>query len=80
MNIADLYPVTLTLVLIGIVLGVGLLVLDNFAASTSLTDTAATSVNATRDAVADFNDWLPVIVIIVAAAVILTLVLRSFRT
>lgn len=79
MNLGDMYPAVLTIVLIGIVLGVGVLVLDEFGGTSGIGTAASTAVNATRDAVDDFVVWIPVIVIVIAAAIILGLVMRSFR-
>ena len=79
MNLGDMYPAVLTIVLIGIVIGVGVIVLDEFGGSAGIGTQASTAINSTRDAVDDFVTWIPVIVIIIAAAIILGLVMRSFR-
>lgn len=79
MQLGDMYPAVLTLVLIGIVIGVGVIVLDQFGSTAGIGSQAATAINGTRDAVDDFVTWLPVIIIIIAAAIILGLVMRSFR-
>ena len=80
MDLKDLYGVALTLVLVGIVFGAGVLVLQNFKDATGVTGTAAaTTINSKQNAVSRIaTTWLPVIVVIVAAAIILGLVLRSF--
>ena len=79
MEVGGLYQFVLLLVLVGMILGVGILVLDKFAASTGVTATAATSLNNTRDAIAEIStSWLPLIVIVAVLAIILTLVIRSF--
>jgi len=79
MQLGDMYPAILTIVLIGIVIGVGVIVLDEFGRASSVGPQASSAVNSTRDAVDDFVTWIPVIVIIIAAAIILGLVMRSFR-
>lgn len=79
MQLGDMYPAVLTIVLIGIVIGVGVIVLDQFGQASGVGVQASTAVNSTRDAVDDFVTWIPVIVIIIAAAIILGLVMRSFR-
>ena len=79
MNLGDMYPAVLTIVLIGIVIGVGVIVLDQFGATSGIGTQASTAINSTRDAVDDFVTWLPVIIIIIAAAIILGLVMRSFN-
>jgi len=76
MNIGDLYPVILTLVLVGMILGVGLLVLSKF--SEQVGGDAGTAINGTITALDDFVTWIPVIVVVVAASIILGLVVRSF--
>lgn len=79
MEIGDLYNVILVIVLVGVLLGVGILILDSFAAASGVTSTAETSLNNTRDAVATISTtWLPIIVIVAAAAIVLALVVRSF--
>lgn len=79
MEVGDLYQFVLLLVLIGMILGVGILVLDKFAASSGVTATAQTAINATRDAITPIaSTWLPLIVTVAVLAIILTLVIRSF--
>lgn len=79
MEVGGLYQFVLLLVLVGMILGVGILVLDKFAASTAVTATAATALNDTRDALADIStSWLGLIVIVAVLAIILTMVIRSF--
>jgi len=78
MRLGDMYPAVLTLVLIGIILGVGLTVLGNLASNTGLTNAAAVAVNSTIGAVDDFPTWLGIIVIVIAAAIIIGLVTGSF--
>lgn len=79
MDVGDLYQFVLLLVLIGMILGVGVLVLDRFAGSTGVTTTAATAINNTRDAITPIaSTWLPLIVTVAVLAIILGLVIRSF--
>jgi hypothetical protein len=78
-ELGGLYQFVLMLVLIGMILGVGVLILDKFAATSSITSTAATAINDTRDAITPIaTTWLPLIVTIVVLAIILTIVIRSF--
>ncbi len=79
MELGDMYPAVLTIILIGIVIGVGVIVLDEFGRA-SIGGQASSAINSTRDAVDDFVTWIPVIIIIIAASIILGLVMRSFRT
>lgn len=70
--------VVIVLVTTGIVLGIGLTVLDSFVSATS--GTAATAVNDTNNALGTFgSDWLPIIVTVTASVIVLGLVLRAFR-
>jgi hypothetical protein len=79
MEFNQLYSFVLMIVLVGMLLGVGIVVLDNFAASTGVTSKAATAINATRDALTPIaTTWLPLIVTVAVLAIILTLVIRSF--
>jgi len=78
MSIGDMYPAVLTIVLVGIVLGVGLYVLSTFATQISSDVTAQGAVNTTIDGLADFADWIAIIVVVIAAAIVLGVVLSSF--
>lgn len=79
MEVGDLYQFVLLFVLIGMILGVGILVLDRFSASTGVTTAAQTAINGTRDALTPIaTTWLPLIVTVAVLAIILTLVIRSF--
>jgi len=77
MTIGDMYPAVLTIVLVGIVLGVGLYVLATVEGNIA-NDTAGTAVNDTIDGLADFADWVAIIVVVIAAAIVLGVVLSSF--
>ena len=80
MSIGDLYPAVLTLVLVGIVLGVGLYVLSTFAGQLSSDAVAQEAVNDTIEGLDDFAGWIAIIVVVIAAAVVLGVVLSSFGT
>ena len=79
MEIGELYQFVLLIVLVGMILGVGILVLDKFAASSGISADAASTLNSTRDAMTPIaTTWLPLIVTVAALAIVLTLVIRSF--
>jgi hypothetical protein len=79
MEIGQLYNFVLVLVLVGLIIGVGILVLDKFAGTAGVTGDASQALNDTRDAIADISsDWLPLIVVVGVLALILFLVIRSF--
>jgi len=79
MGLNEMYPAIMTLVMIGILLGIGLLVLSEVSENIDNND-AQTAVNDTLEGIGNFADWIPVIVVVIAAAIILGLVLRSFGT
>ena len=79
MEVGQLYQFVLVLVLVGMILGIGILVLDKFSASAGITPAAQGALNDSRDAISGIaSDWLPLIVIVGCLAVILFLVIRSF--
>lgn len=79
MELGDLYQLVLMLVLVGMILGVGILVLDKFASSDQITSGASEALNNTRDALSSIStSWLTLIVTVAVLAIILTLVIRSF--
>ena len=77
MALGDMYPAVLTIVLIGIILGVGIYVLVKVTNEISDAD-AQTAINETIDGLGDFSGWIAVIVVVLAAAIVLSIVLRSF--
>lgn len=79
MEVAQLYQFVLMLVLVGLVLGVGILIVDKFSQATGITSAAQTSLNDTRTALGTISsDWLGIIVIVAMCAILLVLVIRSF--
>ena len=79
MEVGDLYQFVLLIVLVGMILGVGILVLDKFSESSGITNTAGTAINATRDSLSPIaTTWMSLIVTVAVLAIILTLVIRSF--
>ena len=81
MEVGQLYQFVLLLVLVGIVIGIGVVVLDKFGATTAAAGStvASTAINATRTEIAGISsNWLGIIVIVVVAAIILGLVMSSF--
>lgn len=79
MEIGQLYQFALVLVLVGLIVGVGVLILDKFATTTGVTPSAGEALNASRDAVGGIaSNWMALIVTIGVLAIILFLVVRSF--
>ena len=79
MDVGDLYQFILLIVLVGMILGVGILVIDKFSTSSGVTSAASTALNNTRTELGTIaSTWLGLIVTVVVLAIILTLVIRSF--
>jgi len=74
-SLGDLYPAVLTIVLIGIILGIGLYVLNQVEANIS---GGSTYINTTVTGLGGLASWIAVIVVVIAAAVILGIVISSF--
>jgi len=78
-ELQNLYGFVLMLVMIGLIIGVGVLILDKFAATSNLSNATIEALNDTRDAITPIaSTWLTLIVTIVVLAIILTIVIRSF--
>jgi len=79
MEVSGLYQFVLLLVMIGLILGVGIVILDAFSTSTGVSPAASTAINNTRDALTPIaSTWLPLIVTVAVLSILLTLVIRSF--
>ena len=77
-NIGSLYPTVLSLILVGIIIGVGLLILSSFQASMSA-GAANTAVGYVVSSISTLaQTWLPIIVIVIAAAIVLSILLGAF--
>jgi len=78
MGLGDLYPAVLSIVLIGIVLGIGLYVLAEVSSNVTTGSQAETSINATITGLGGLASWIAIIVVVIAAAIILGVVISSF--
>ena len=79
MEVGELYQFVLMIILVGMIIGVGILVLDKFSAASGVTTAAATAINGTRDAISPIGTtWMPLVVTVAVLAIVLTLVIRSF--
>lgn len=79
MQVGDLYQFVLLLVLVGMIVGVGVLTLDKFAATTGITAGAKAAINNASASISAIPvSWMSLIVTIGVLAIILGLVLRSF--
>ena len=70
-NLAILQTAFMSLFIIAILLGVVLTVLSKFYDKLTVDSTAAQAVNTTIGAIADIPGWLPIIVIMIVAVVVL---------
>ena len=73
--LGDMYPAVLTIVLIGIVLGIGLYVLAQV--ESNMTG-GSTAINTTITGLGGLASWIAVIVVVIAAAIVLGIVISSF--
>jgi len=86
MEIGELYQFVLLLVMIGLILGVGILVLDKFTATlvadlpvNVTTSNSIEAINGTVNALSPIaTSWLPLVVTIVVLVIIVGLVIRGF--
>jgi len=78
-TIGDLYPIVLTLVLVSIVLGVGIVVLTQMSGTTGITGTpAANALANSSDALATIpNSWMGIIVLVIVAGLIIGIVVTA---
>ena len=74
--IDNLTPVVISLIAIGITLAIGFLVLANISANSDVmaNKNASVAINQTVDALADIPGWLPIIVIVIIGALLLSLI------
>ena len=78
-SLQSLYPTVMAFIMVAILLGIGMVVLNSFATTTSVDNTEAeVALNATITALGDFPDWFPIIVVVIAAAIIIGIVIRGF--
>ena len=79
MQVGDLYVFVLTLVLVGMLVGVGVLALDKFGSTSGVSEAASTAINASRDAIGEVSTvWMSLIVTIGVLAIIIGLVIAGF--
>jgi type II secretory pathway component PulF len=75
LSLGDAYPAVLTIVLIGIVLGIGIYVLQEVEGNI---DGGSSYVNTTITGLGGLASWIAVIVVVIAAAIVLGIVISSF--
>ena len=77
MGIGGIYSFVLTLVLVGVVIGVGIYVLAQVKSNIDDT-TAQAAINDTIGAIDDIPTWLVIIVVVAMAAIVLALIMGAF--
>ena len=78
MGIGDIYPTVLTITLVAILLAIAMFVLSEFGGQM---DDDSAEANATEDIIEDFSDfvpWIGIILLVIAAAIVLGVLVRSF--
>lgn len=77
LGIGDMFPAVLAIVLVGVVLGIGLYILAEV--NDNIDDgNASLALNETVIGLADLASWIGIIVIVIAAAIVIGLLVRSF--
>jgi len=77
MGIGDLYPFVLVLLTVGLVIGIGSIVSDEFMQQVTQSEQANISINNSINAMGDVSDWFSVITVVVVAVIILGLVISA---
>ncbi|MBA7493903.1 hypothetical protein ES702_04468 [subsurface metagenome] len=78
LGIGDIYPVVLTIALVGILLAIVLFVLAEFGDQMTNDSAEQNATEAISDDFVDFIPWIGVILLVVAAAIVLGVLMRSF--
>ena len=79
MELKDLYGAILVLTLLAVLIAVGLILLYNLKTVSGVTTAASNSINAFETAIGSIGtSWAGIIVLIIVAAIIIGLVVRSF--
>jgi len=76
-GINALLTIASALVILGIFVGIGQVVLDKTMQNVDTVEAANLSINETINALGEFSDWYDLIVIVTAAAIILSLILAA---
>jgi len=75
LGLGDMYPAILTIVLVGIIVGLGIYVMSEVES----TITGGSSyINTTITGLGGMASWIAVIVVVIAAAIVLGIVISSF--
>jgi hypothetical protein len=78
-QVGNIPQYVISFVLIGLIVAVGLVVLDKFMAVDGLSTKSVDALNDTIDSITPItSDWLPIIVIVAVVGIILALILGAF--
>ena len=77
-DVADLAPLAVVFVILGIVISMGALILTKMNESSSVTGTANTVLTNAITSMKDFSGWFSILVIIIIAAIIIGIVMKYF--
>jgi len=81
-NINQLFPAVLSLVLVGVLLGAGLMILSSFQTAAQNASGASAASIATGSVITAMatlaSTWLPIIVVVIAAGIVLAILLGAF--
>ena len=78
-NINQLFPSVLAIVLVGVLLGAGLLILSSFSTAAGAGSAASNATNSVITSLGTLaSTWLPIIVVVVAAGIVLAILLGAF--
>jgi len=78
-QVSNIPQYVISFILIGLIVAVGVVVLDKFMGVSGLSAKAVDALNATIDAVTPITtDWLPILVIVAIVGVVLMLILGAF--
>ena len=75
LSLGDMYPAILTIVLVGIILGIGIYVMAEV--ESNITG-GSSYINTTITGLGGLASWIAVIVVVIAAAIVLGIVISSF--
>ena len=79
MGIGEIYGAVLTFVLVGVVLGIGIYILQKTAASSGLSSDAVAAINSTSTNLGTFGTtWIPILLIVLGAGITISLLVSSF--
>jgi type II secretory pathway component PulF len=78
-NVGQLFPIVLSLVLVGLLLGAGLMILGEFKGAMTANSAEANATGEAISALGDIaSDWLGIIVVVAVAGLVIFILLRSF--